>query len=523
MWADLLVQEIIRTRGGAGQVVNDAWSPSGDAHIGSLKGVVLHDAITRGLRERGADVRFLYGFDDYDPFDAVPPYLDAPRFTPFLGMPLVDVPAPEPGAESFGQFYGFRFVEQFRRLGCHPEVYWGSALYRGGRMNEAIRRVLDRAEQILEIDREISGSQRAERHPIQIICESCGKIATTVITGWDGRAVSYECRTGKVEWAEGCGHRGRRSPFDGAAKLIYRVEWAAKWWVLGVTVEGAGKDHFTRGGSHDTASAVAERIFQYTTPFPIPYEFLLIGGRRMAGSRGVGVLAHEFLEILRPELTRFLMIRPHYREQKNFDPGGETIPRLYDEYDRAVRAFRGEVDDPELARTFFYAQIGGAPTEASLPRFGKIATLLQIPSVNLEEAVAEEKGAPLTEADRRELAERVADARRWLDRYAPEAYKIEVQPALPPAAATLTAPQQRFLGALADALERASWRGEALHTLIHEVKTRAGIPPQEAFGALYRAFLGRDSGPQAGWLLAALERGFVLERLRAAAGAWAAP
>ncbi|HEV8338187.1 MAG TPA: lysine--tRNA ligase [bacterium] len=522
MWADLLVQEIMKTRPGS-HVVNDAWSPSGDAHIGSLKGVVLHDAITRGLREQGVDVRFSYGFDDYDPFDAVPPYLDAARFSPFLGKPLADVPAPEPGAESFGQFYGLRFVEEFRRLDCRPEVYWGSALYRGGRMNEAIRRVLDRAEQILEIDREISGSQRAERHPLQIICESCGKIATTVIAGWDGREVLYECRPGKVAWAQGCGHVGRRSPFDGAAKLIYRVEWAAKWWVLGVTVEGAGKDHFTRGGSHDTAAAVAERVFEYPTPFPIPYEFLLIGGAKMSGSAGKGVLARDLQGILRPELTRFLMIRPHYREQKNFDPSGETIPRLYDEYDRAVRAFRGEVDDPELARTFFHARIGGAPVEAYLPRFGKIATLAQIPSVDLEAAVAEEKGAPLTEADRRELAARVADARRWLDGYAPEAYKIEVQAGLPPAAATLSAPQQRFLGALADALEGAPWRGEALHALIHEVKNGAGLPPQQAFGALYRAFLGRDSGPQAGWLLAALDRRFVLERLRAAAGERTAP
>ncbi len=523
MWADLLVAEILKTRAAAGQVVNDAWSPSGYAHIGSLKGVVLHDAVTRGLRDRGADVRFLYGFDDYDPFDAIPPYLDAARLRPYLGIPLCNVPSPEPGASSFGAFYGGRFVEDFRRLGCGPEVYWGSELYRSGRMNEAIRRVLDRADEILEIDREISGSQRAGRHPLQVICEQCGKIATTAIAGWDGHEVAYECRSGKVEWAEGCGHRGRRSPFDGAAKLIYRVEWAAKWWVLGVTVEGAGKDHFTRGGSHDTAAAVAERIFGYPTPFPIPYEFLLIGGRKMAGSRGLGVLARDLLEILRPELARFLMIRPHYREQKNFDPGGETVPRLYDEYDRAVRAFRGEVDDGELARTFVYAQIEGARPEAYRPRFGKIATLLQIPSVNLEHAVAEDKGAPLTEADHRELAERVADARRWLDRYAPESYKIAVQPALPPAAATLTAHQQRFLGALADALTGAPWRGEALHALIHDVKNGAGLAPPQAFGALYAAFLGRESGPQAGWLLAALDRGFVLERLREAAGERTAP
>jgi lysyl-tRNA synthetase class I len=38
-----------------------------------------------------------------------------------------------------------------------------------------------------------------------------------------------------------------------------------------------------------------------------------------------------------------------------------------------------------------------------------------------------------------------------------------------------------------------------------------------AFGAIYWAFLGKSSGPQAGWFLAALPRDFVLSRLRDAA------
>lgn len=520
MWVDLLVEEILKARGLKAHVVNDAWSPSGYAHMGSLRGVVLHDAITRGLRERGVETEFIYGFDDYDPLDAVPPYLDREQFAPYLGVPLANVPAPPPGAASFADFYSRRFIEVYERLGCSPTPYWGSDLYRGGRMNEAIRRVLDRAAEIMEIDREISGSRRAERHPLQVICEACGKIATTLVVGWDGEEVSYECLPEKVTWTRGCGHRGRRSPFDGAAKLIYRVEWAAKWWVLGVTVEGAGKDHFTRGGSHDTASAVVERIFNYPTPFPIPYEFLLVGGRKMSGSAGRGVLAHEFLEILRPELARFLMVRLHYREQKNFDPGGETIPRLYDEYDRAARAFLGQVDDPELARTYWYARTDGARPDVARPRFSKVAYLVQIPSVQLEAAVAEEKGGPLTAEDREELAQRVGDARRWLARYAPDAYRFEVQPDLPAPAGGLSARQQEFLARLAQVAEQAeSWRGEVLHSRIHDLKATMGLVPAEAFGAIYLAFLGKTSGPQAGWLLAALDREFVLRRLKQAAGA----
>jgi len=44
-----------------------------------------------------------------------------------------------------------------------------------------------------------------------------------------------------------------------------------------------------------------------------------------------------------------------------------------------------------------------------------------------------------------------------------------------------------------------------------------GLTPREAFSAIYLAFLGKDSGPQAGWFLAALDREFVLRRLEEAA------
>lgn len=519
MWVDLLAEEILRTRPERAHVVNDAWTPSGFAHLGSLRGVVLHDAVTRGLRERGVRVRFLYGFDDFDPFDAVPPYLDRERFAPYLGRPLTEVPSPEPGYPSFAAYYAHRFSETFRRLGCAPEEYRGSELYRSGRMNEAIRTVLDCAEEVLAIDREISGSRRPMRHPLQVLCEACGRIATTLVTGWDGTAVTYACVPDKVTYAQGCGHRGRRSPFDGASKLIYKVEWAAKWWTLGVTVEGAGKDHFTRGGTHDVASAVAQRIFAYPTPFPIPYEFLLLGGRKMSGSAGRGVFAHEFLETVRPELVRFLLVRAHYREQKDFDPAGDTIPRLYDEYDRAARAFRGEVDDPELARTFAYAMTAASRPGAWRPRFSRVAHLVQLPGVDVEAAVAAEKGAPLTEEDRAELRQRIEDARRWLRTYAPPEERFEVQPALPEAAQDLTPAQQAFLAQLARVLETTPWEGEAVHGAIHRLKAELGLPAGEAFQAIYRAVLGRRSGPQAGWLLAALDRTFVVQRLREAAGA----
>ena len=46
-----------------------------------------------------------------------------------------------------------------------------------------------------------------------------------------------------------------------------------------------------------------------------------------------------------------------------------------------------------------------------------------------------------------------------------------------------------------------------------------GLDAKAAFNALYLAFLGRPNGPRAGWLLASLERDFVIRRLTEAGGA----
>lgn len=526
MWVDVLVERICQERA-APYVVNDAWTPSGPAHVGSLRGVILHDAVAKGLRERGLPVEFLYGFDDFDPMDGVPPSVPADAYAEHLGRPLCDVPWHGGDYASFAHRFSAEFEDVFRAVGCEPRTYRTSDLYRGGALDFALRLALDRAQEIVAIEREITGSRRAERHPVQVLCEACGRIGTTVVLGWDGQEVEYECRADKVTWARGCGHRGRRSPFRGGAKLTYRTEWAAKWALFRVKVEGAGKDHMTRGGSHDTASVVARRIFGVDVPFPIPYEFFLVGGKKMASSRG-GVSARELLEVLRPELVRFLVVRSYYRTAIDFDPSGETIPRLYDEYDRAAAAYFGELpartpgeeqDVRDLARTFHYAWLKPtAPQPFVRPRFSKVAFWVQMPHVRVEDLVEREKGGPLTEADREELAARAEDARRWLARWAPPHYHVAVRPELPPEAARLTPSQRDLLARLARWAETGPWEAEALQAAVHALKSEMGLSAKEAFGAVYLAFLGKDSGPQAGALLAALDRTFVVQRLWQASG-----
>jgi lysyl-tRNA synthetase class 1 len=156
------------------------------------------------------------------------------------------------------------------------------------------------------------------------------------------------------------------------------------------------------------------------------------------------------------------------------------------------------------------------------PPFRHLALLAQIPGVDLEERFAAEKGASLDAAERAILDERSRVARRWLEGFAPERYRVAVLPELPDLAEGLTEAQALFLADLADGAEAEAPRsGDAWQDLIYRASQRRGVSSRDAFAAVYAAFLGRENGPRAGWLLASLDPELVNARLRAAA-AWGA-
>ena len=358
-WADELAAAVAGP-----QIVNDSKSPSGTVHVGSLRGVVLHDAIHRALLGAGLPSRFLYGVDDMDAMDSQA-LLTPDAVERYMGAPLCRVPAPEgSGAANYARhFVGEIFFRTFEPLGIEPEFYWVSELYADGRMDPYVKLALDRADRVRSIYLRVSHVERSSGWlPIQVICEQCGRIGTTYATDWDGSTVAYACKPDMVSWAKGCGHEGRVSPFGGRAKLPWNLEWAAKWGLLGVTIEGCGKDLATAGGSRDRSDAISREVFEVEPPRNVTYEFLNVGGKKMSTSKGQGVAAHTIAEVLPPEQLRFLFLRPRPNQVIEFDPEGDTIPRLFDEFDRIAAATAGREVKGELPadyeRLFFYSLLG---------------------------------------------------------------------------------------------------------------------------------------------------------------------
>ena len=198
-WADELAAQV---RDQGPQVVNDSKTPSGTVHVGSLRGPVILDAIVRALRANGIETTFLYGVDDLDPMDAqalLTPGRDrAPRWA---GRSRTSRTRSRDGHASYARHHAGIFIDIFAGLGIHPDrYYWMSDIYPTGEMDPFIRTALDRAAR-----RPRHLPPRRQRpapghwHPFNVICPTCGKVGTTIVTDWDGEQVYYECRPDLVD------------------------------------------------------------------------------------------------------------------------------------------------------------------------------------------------------------------------------------------------------------------------------------------------------------------------------------
>ena len=520
-WADAVAASLPKD---VKHVIRDSKTPSGPVPISSLRGPVITDALYRSFREHGLDVRYVFTIDDYDPMDSQSMKQQS-GMAEHMGKPFFKIPSPEPGKD-FARYHAERFLSTFERVGIHPEeIHWLRDLYGSGKLDHEIDLVLRNADVVRRVYAEVSNVQKDPSWlPVWVICENCGRIGTTHATDFDGRTVAYECRKDYVSWAEGCGHHGRIAPFKGNAKLPWNLQWCAMWDFFDVTYEEGGKDLLTAGGSRDRANELYRAVWKREPPAGLVHEFFNIGGKKMSTSKGLGASAVELVELYPGEIVRFLLLRTHPKRAVEFDPAGNTLPRLYDEYDRCADAF---LEDPrsDFGKIWKLSQV----TEDAKPvifrvRFGTVADWLQIPSIEPHAEAAKRKKAPLTPDESLDLEKRIGLAKVWLERWAPDEARFAVAETLPPATAMLTDPQRAFLERVTAEIGRIG-DPEAMQERLYEVAKEVGLTTPEgkvskaAFEALYITFIGRTNGPRAAWLITTLDPAFVKRRLEEAARA----
>src|SRR3989344_1184606 len=97
--------------------VDDMKTVAGMPHVGSLRAIVTHDLLYRGMKDAGFKVDFTYVFNDMDPMDSLPVYLDEDKYRSHMGKPLYKIPSPVEGYDSFGKYYATKYTEAFNKIG----------------------------------------------------------------------------------------------------------------------------------------------------------------------------------------------------------------------------------------------------------------------------------------------------------------------------------------------------------------------------------------------------------------------
>ena len=452
-----------------------------------------------------------------------------------MGRPLAQVPDPAGDCHaSYARHFAGIFIDTFSGLGIHPErYYWMSDIYPTGDMDPFIRTALDRAAAVREIYRRVANVQHPDTwHPLQVVCENCGKIGTTIVTDWDGERVFYECRERLVTWAT----RLRPLRLDVAVRRA--GEAAVEPRVGGPVVAVRRDDRAVRQGPLDRRRVA--RPLRRDRPRGLR--------ARAAAQRPVRVHQHRRQEDVDLEGARRRGPRDRRRDQARAAPvllpPTEAEPRGRLRPDRAPTRSRGSTTSstasrpprparrsaarsrPGFENTFRYSLLDpDADVAAEAARFR--------PAVRPPRAAApgperrrrgagrggEGEPARRARADRSSTSGSTRPVRGWRrTRRSARSARRPPRRRCPTRRADLDDAQRRYLAALADAVaadgaDRPATAGRTRSS--RRPPTPASRRSRRSPRSTSRSSAGRTDRVRAGCLRASI-RGFVVERLREA-------
>ena len=538
-WINDLVENVLE-RDVDEYIISTGKSISGTIPISFYRELIIADVIQRKLLEAGKKTRALFIADDYDPVRSFPPSVSLP-LDEWLGIPYSEVPDEFGCCESFGEHATNEFISTFPEFGVNPEAVRQSKLYESGRMQEATRICLKNTETIREIlieyvARDFNDEQKTDYiesmknwFPASVFCPSCRRIQK----GGKGeivvnRITNYDPATDKASFScPACGHTDEVPLAELRVKLSWRIDWPAKWFVLNVTCEPAGKDHSGKGGSFDTGLEISRRVFGWDGPVKVPFEWVRIGGRDMSTSEGIVFSPKVWLSIAPPELYRYLMLKPPLERAIDIQP--ERIPDQVDEFDRFERAFHGLEDVPEdrfdLIQLLYPLCLAGEVPKQYIPKlpykFAVITSQMEdiLGSATILERCEQvlKKQYDLSEvpSEAKELIPiRLSRAKTWAQLFGSERDKVEVPKSVPKEIIdTITDNDREFLAEFSEVLKGKQLDDEELQGKVFETARAVGLKDKRAFVVLYRILISRKSGPRLGGFLNLLGNEWVLERI----------
>jgi lysyl-tRNA synthetase class 1 len=502
-WLNKIADEVIAAHPEGEILVSSGVSPSGVYHVGTLREVLTADAIMLVLRARGRDSTHIHVVDDLDPLRKIPAGV-AEEFNQYLGMPLCAVPAPS-GAGSWADYYFKDFQKSAKALGLDMEVIRSHKKYQTGFMVPAIEKVLDNIDTARQVLVDISGRKLDDNwSPVQVNDGGYLKNRKFVSIDTKAKTLEYEDKDGRVK---------STAYAKGDVKLNWRLDWPARWWLLGVDVEPFGRDHATKGGSYDTGVGLMKKIFKDKPPLPVPYNFINRTGqtKKMSKSSGDTLAVSDMLQIMPPEVLRFFVLRYGPDKLLFFDEN-DGLVKLIDDFAALLAKDDKTPEDEQLISI----SLNNLPrtTVSNIP-FSHLVASYQAALRNTDntlEIIRRTEHKATVDAQEETIKNELKFIDKWLKEWAPEDVKFELA-AKPPK--ILSEPEREYLLALAKKVGQApaDADGEWFHKAVYDFKDTTGLSPKQLFGAIYKVTINQESGPRAGWFLSILPRDWLIKRL----------
>lgn len=506
-WLNKIVDEVIAQHPEGEILIESGGSPSGTHHIGHMRELVTCDAILLELRRRGRQARHIYFVDDLDGLRKIPSNVPA-DFDKYLGYPLCDVPAPDGSAQSYADYFLQSLIDGCEALNVEVEFIRSHQKYRNGFFVPAIERCLERIPAIRTALENVSGRQLEDSwSPIQVLENGRLKKRAFVSLNKENKTVQYLDVNGAIQSVR----------YDtGEVKLDWRLDWPGRWWLQKVQVEPSGRDHMTKGSSYDTGVEIMRDVYEADPPYPVAYDFINMVGdtKKMSASKGTGLDAVEGSKIMPPEVVRYFILRAAPLKRLYFDPVNGLV-QLMDEF----ASFAAKPNKTESEQQLWHVCTRGAGSggrSVSRVPFSHLVASYQAALKNVGktlELIKRTEHGTLADEEAEIIKHELQFIDQWLQKRAPEDVKFSLAETID--ASDFTESEQAFLRALSDKVAHAPENADGVwfHERIYELREVSGLPPKEMFSALYRALIGKTSGPRAGWFLSILPRTWLVERL----------
>ena len=329
-----------------------------------------------------------------------------------------------------------------------------------------------------------------------------------------------------VIWRDSSGNEGKSDIRKAHGKMPWRVDWAARWVIHGITCEPAGKDHGAAGGSYDTGIPIC-RLLGGNPPDKIVYEWIQLKGMGpMSSSSGLTIGPMEALSLVPPEILRYVIARSKINRHIEFDTGSALF-QTADEYERLVaNPIRDEEEMTKRQLVAAETQRGAIRLSQVNPdsdptdsvggvSFRHLSMLAQIKSSDGDVWSSLNRSGHIEGDPSDSLRVRLARMRSWIGGpHFPEDAKLEIRSEIgDDVRAKIGRDGIAFLRILSGLLSECEWTDAGIGESISEACDSTGVSRKEGFASIYWAVIGRRHGPKASSLLFEMERGDIVSLL----------